>query len=152
MNLEYYSRRGKEAKNGCRMRTERKAIEPFGCASACPPARLPACPPARPNGAVYHLQVGISSIFEFELTGQLREGCQPACVLGDVAIDEGVAWTRGSEDAFGDTGVEASEPEDLRSVREIDVATASKSVAVAPTRASIFPANKVGSICLREKK
>jgi hypothetical protein len=29
-------------------------------------------------------------------------------------MDEDVAWGRGSDDAFGDTGVRTSQPEDLR--------------------------------------
>jgi hypothetical protein len=34
-------------------------------------------------------------------------------LLGDVAMDEDVAWGRGSDDAFGDTGVRTPQPENL---------------------------------------
>jgi len=36
---------------------------------------------------------------------------------GDAAMDEHVAWARGSDDAFGDAGVGTSEPEHLRAWR-----------------------------------
>jgi hypothetical protein len=35
-------------------------------------------------------------------------------LVRDVAVDEDVAWTRGSHDAFWDARVRASEPEDLQ--------------------------------------
>ena len=35
-------------------------------------------------------------------------------LVRDVAVDEDLAWTRGTYDAFGDARVRASEPEDLR--------------------------------------
>jgi hypothetical protein len=47
-------------------------------------------------------------------------------LLGDIAMDEDEAWGRGSDDAFGDTGVGTSKPENLVGVWDDDAARLSK--------------------------